>query len=116
MERQKLRERFQEAVDEFYDTALKDPLLRDHFEALEITKLKKLHCSFAQTALGVNQTSITRQRKLRGPHRDLKITDEQYDQMLKLLRGSLEEFKFEPEFIDDVMGKMEVYRDDILNN
>ncbi len=103
-------------VDAFYTRITSDPRLSAFFENADIDALKRMQKSFMGVAFGGPDGYSG--RDLRAAHSALVeqgINDSHFDIVAAHLRGVLEDFQVDTEYVTEVMNIVESVRDDILN-
>lgn len=105
------------AVYLFYDKVIADSRLRHFFKHINTAALAQHQYHFLTSITGgPNRYSG---RSLRDAHRKLVLTqglnDEHFDAIAQLLKKTLEELGVGYGTIEEIMGALEGFRDDILN-
>ena len=85
-------------VSGLYDKILDSPQLTPYFEEVDMRRLIDHQTRFIATLLG-GPASYTNEH-LERVHRRLGITDDAFEEMIELLRETLEDFGFEDSDID----------------
>ncbi len=98
----------------FYDKVLDSDQIGDFFEEIDMKRLVDHQTKFISSLLG-GPASITDER-LKHIHANLDISNQDFDEMAKLLAEALEEHGFEPADCDAVMHEIEARRSYIVNH
>ena len=97
----------------FYDKALDSDQIGEFFEEIDMKRLVDHQTKFISSLLG-GPASFADER-LKRLHSDLDISDQDFDEMAKLLGVALKENGIEPADCDTVMHEIEVHRSYIVN-
>ena len=97
----------------FYDKALDSEQIGDFFEHIDMTRLVDHQTKFISSLLG-GPASFTDER-LKLIHAHLNISDQDMDEMAKLLAETLDEHGFDPADRDAVIGEIEARRRHIVS-
>lgn len=97
----------------FYDKALDSEQIGGFFEDIDMNRLMDHQTKFISSLLG-GPASFADER-LRQLHARFDISDQDMDEMAKLLTESLEEHGFEPDDRDAVIFEIEARRGYIVN-
>jgi hemoglobin len=97
----------------FYEKALDSDQIGDYFENVDMARLIDHQTKFVASILG-GPASYTDDR-LRKVHAPLNLTHEDFDEMTRLMRETLVEFKFAPDDVNSVIAEIEVRRRPIIS-
>lgn len=95
-------------VMDFYDVALDSEQIGDHFEEVDMSRLIDHQTKFISSLLG-GPASFSEER-LRLVHLNLGISHTDYDEMKRLLTGSLKKHGMSEEDVAVVIGEIEIRR------
>ncbi|MEQ8966577.1 MAG: group 1 truncated hemoglobin [Azospirillaceae bacterium] len=88
----------------FYDHVLDSDRLAPYFESVDMRRLIDHQTKFVAAMMG-GPASIS-DRRLREVHAHLAIDEASFDEMVALMRETLEDFEFEAEDIESVLGEI----------
>ncbi len=97
----------------FYERALDSDQIGDYFENVDMKRLIDHQTKFMASILG-GPASYTDDR-LRAVHAPLNLTHEDFDEMTRLLRETLVEFKFAADDVNSVIAEIETRRRPIIS-
>ncbi|WP_417711384.1 group I truncated hemoglobin [Roseibium aggregatum] len=97
----------------FYDKVLDSEEIGDFFDDVDMTRLIDHQTKFISYLLG-GPVSYSEER-LRRTHAPLDLTNEDFDEIARLLHETLVEHKFDPGDIKSVMREIEARRSAILS-
>ena len=97
----------------FYDKALDSDQIGEFFEEIDMKRLVDHQTKFISSLLG-GPASFADER-LKHLHSNLDISDQDMDEMAKLLAEALDEHGFEPSDRDAVIYEVEARRSSIVN-
>ncbi len=98
----------------FYDKALDSDQIGDFFEDIDMKRLMDHQTKFISSLLG-GPASFADER-LKHIHANLNISNQDFDEMAKLLAEALDEHGFEPSDRDAVIYEVEARRSYIVNH
>lgn len=101
-------------VDTMYDRVLADPSLGPFFENVETQRLRKMQYEFIASALGGPVTYSG--GELQGIHAKHAITAQHFTQFVGHLADAMKQHGGSPEQIDDMLGRIAMYRDRIVGS
>jgi len=96
----------------FYEEALDSDIIGDFFADIDISRLIEHQTKFVSFLLG-GPVDYAEQR-LRQAHAHLGIRDHHFDEMKRILRGTLADAGFHPDDSDTVLGAIEARRATIV--
>ncbi len=96
----------------FYDKVLDSDQIGDFFEEIDMSRLVDHQTKFISSLLG-GPAAYTDDR-LKQLHAHIGISDQDFDEMAKLLSEALDEHGFEPTDRDNVVREIEVRRSFIV--
>jgi len=99
-------------VSSFYRGVLESRSLAPHFETVHIPGLVEHQSAFMAAVMG-GPRSYSR-GDLEEAHRHLRITDDDFDEMMRLLESTLEDFDIEPGDVDAVCNRYRELRSAIV--
>ena len=91
-------------VSDFYDSVLDSDLLAHHFARIEMRELIKHQTAFIAHLTGGPGADYS-DEVLARVHKDLGITDEEFEEMLVLLQDALEEHSLGDDDVAEVVGQ-----------
>lgn len=100
-------------ISRFYSEILQSPSLRDYFDGVHIRTLVDHQSAFMTTAMG-GAEAFTESR-LHEVHARLKVTDEDFSEMIRLLEATLRHFGVEPADTEVVLDRYERSRSVIVH-
>jgi hemoglobin len=106
------REAVEMVVAAFYDRVMVDPLLKDYFRGVQMSRLYKNQADFFCAALG--QPDAYRGRDMRTLHAGMNIGDAEFDAVAVHLSNALADCGVGKPEIDTVIGLIAPLRGDIV--
>lgn len=91
-------------VSAFYDKAVDSPLLGPYFETMDMPRIIDHQTKFIAALMG-GPASYSNE-ELERVHRNLNINDREFQEMVDLLKETLEDFDFEDSDIAAVQGEI----------
>ena len=91
-------------VSAFYDKAIESPLLAPYFENLDMPRLIDHQTKFISSLMG-GPASYSNE-ELERVHSRLDINEQEFQEMIELLKETLEDFDFDDSDIAAVQGEM----------
>jgi hemoglobin len=91
-------------VSAFYDKAIESPLLAPYFENLDMPRLIDHQTKFISALMG-GPASYSNE-ELERVHSHLDINEQEFQEMIELLKETLEDFDFDDSDIAAVRGEM----------
>jgi len=106
------REVIENVVDDFYDRVLSDERVIHHFEDSDTTKLRSHQVQFISAVTGgpVDYSG----EDMREAHKGMGITDEEFGVIAEHLETALAENGASEEVREEVLGKVEGLRSDVV--
>lgn len=101
-------------VDAMYDRVLADPTLSPFFAAVDTTRLRKMQYEFIASALG-GPVSYSGS-ELQSVHAKHAISPQHFSQFVGHLATSMQEHGATPAQVDEMLGKIAMYRDRIVGS
>lgn len=100
-------------ISKFYSEVLQSPRLRNYFDGVHIRTLVDHQSAFMTTAMGGPDTFTD--SRLHEVHARLRITDEDFSEMIRLLEATLTDFGVEPADTQLVLERYERSRSVIVH-
>ena len=97
----------------FYDKVLDSDQIGDFFEEIDMSRLVDHQTKFISSLLG-GPVAYTDER-LKQLHADIDISNQDFDEMAKLLGEALDDNGFEPDDRDAVIREIEARRSNIVS-
>lgn len=101
-----------QVITRFYASVLDSPRLSRYFDGVHMQTLVEHQSAFMVTAMGGPDTFT--EEHLREVHAGLKITDEDFSEMMSLLRMTLDDSGFDPADAEAVLNRYEQTRELIV--
>ncbi len=101
-------------VDSMYDKVLADPVLSPFFASVDLGRLRKMQFEFIASALG-GPVSYSGS-ELQSVHAKHSISAKHFAQFVGHLADAMAEHSATPEQIDEMLGKIAMYRDRIVGS
>lgn len=99
-------------VAHFYDAVLASPRLSLYFDGIDIRGLVDHQTAFLRSVMGGPAAHTP--GEIADAHRGLGITEDDFDEMIGLLVGSLEKHEIEPEDIAIIQGRYRRYQQAVV--
>lgn len=108
------RVRARQVVADFYDTVLRSSRLAGYFESVDIHGLMKHQTAFLAAVMGAPPSHNAGQIEV--AHRGLGIDPDDFEEMIRLLRASLEKHDFESEDIEVVTDRYYAFEPSVVDH
>ena len=100
-------------VGTFYARVMDSERLAPYFVGIDMPRLIAHQVAFFRQAMGKPSEEFTHQR-MADAHQPLRVTEADFDEVVSILTGVLEEAGVEPEDLLAVVGAVAAYADDII--
>lgn len=91
-------------VSAFYDKAIDSPLLSPYFENLDMSRLIDHQTKFISTLMG-GPASFSNE-ELERVHSNLNINEQEFQEMVELLKETFEDFDFDDSDVAAIQGEI----------
>lgn len=101
-------------VADFYDNVLRSPRLSPYFNGTDIQGLVGHQTAFMRAVMGGPDAYAA--GEIEHAHKHLRITEEDFTEMIRLLVRSLESHHVEPGDIEKIQGRYQEYQDAVVGS